>query len=117
VLGIARGKGWVRFGGKTGRIFTLKAGDVAILPAGTGHPCLTVLRSITSAIALALGTSFQLVNPPKAENCTRGSWRQIYSGTTSVSVNRFSRLKDNSRLSDFAFVLRAASGHRRRHPF
>jgi uncharacterized protein YjlB len=43
VLGIARGKGWVRFGGKTGRIFTLKAGDVAILPAGTGHPCLTAL--------------------------------------------------------------------------
>jgi len=37
VLGIARGKGRVRFGGNKGRIFTLKAGDVAILPAGTGH--------------------------------------------------------------------------------
>ncbi|MFK4500388.1 hypothetical protein ABIF86_004679 [Bradyrhizobium japonicum] len=33
VLGIARGKGRVRFGGNKGRIFTLKAGDVAILPA------------------------------------------------------------------------------------
>ena len=41
VLGIARGKGRVRFGGKTGRIFTLKTGDVAILPAGTGHQCLS----------------------------------------------------------------------------
>ena len=40
VLGIARGKGRVRFGGRTGRIFTLKVGDVAILPAGTGHQCL-----------------------------------------------------------------------------
>lgn len=40
VLGIARGKGRVRFGGKKGRILTLKAGDVAILPAGTGHQCL-----------------------------------------------------------------------------
>jgi uncharacterized protein YjlB len=40
VLGIARGKGRVRFGGRTGRIFTLRAGDVAILPAGTGHQCL-----------------------------------------------------------------------------
>jgi uncharacterized protein YjlB len=41
VLGIARGRGRVRFGGNKGRIFVLKAGDVAILPAGTGHQCLS----------------------------------------------------------------------------
>jgi uncharacterized protein YjlB len=41
VLGIARGKGRVRFGGNKGRIFTLRTGDVAILPAGTGHQCLS----------------------------------------------------------------------------
>ncbi|MBZ9942238.1 cupin [Mesorhizobium sp. BR1-1-13] len=40
VLGIARGTGKVQFGGKRGRSLTIKAGDVAILPAGTGHECL-----------------------------------------------------------------------------
>lgn len=40
VLGIARGKGTVRFGGNNGKTVQVKAGDVAILPAGTGHQCL-----------------------------------------------------------------------------
>jgi uncharacterized protein YjlB len=38
-LGIARGQGKVRFGGNKGTTVQLKAGDVAILPAGTGHQC------------------------------------------------------------------------------
>jgi uncharacterized protein YjlB len=40
VLGIARGQGKVQFGGLKGRTLGVKAGDVAILPAGSGHQCL-----------------------------------------------------------------------------
>ena len=41
VLGIARGRVKVQFGGLKGRTLALKAGDVAILPAGIGHQCLS----------------------------------------------------------------------------
>ena len=37
VLGIARGHGSVQFGGARGRALHIKAGDVVVLPAGTGH--------------------------------------------------------------------------------
>jgi uncharacterized protein YjlB len=37
VLGIARGRAQVRFGGEKGTVLDLEAGDVAVLPAGTGH--------------------------------------------------------------------------------
>jgi uncharacterized protein YjlB len=37
VLGIARGEARVRFGGASGRVLTVQAGDVVVIPAGVGH--------------------------------------------------------------------------------
>jgi uncharacterized protein YjlB len=40
VMGIARGRARVRFGGENGEEIEVTPGDVVILPAGTGHQCL-----------------------------------------------------------------------------
>jgi uncharacterized protein YjlB len=45
VMGVARGSAVMEFGGIKGRRLRLKAGDVAILPAGTGHRLLEASRN------------------------------------------------------------------------
>ena len=43
-MGVARGTATLEFGGVKGRRVRLKAGDVAILPAGTGHRLIEASR-------------------------------------------------------------------------
>ena len=46
VLGISRGRLRAEFGGSKGRTLELRAGDVVVLPAGTGHRCLSSSRDL-----------------------------------------------------------------------
>jgi uncharacterized protein YjlB len=46
VLGVAAGTARVRFGGAKGRTLSLKAGDVVVLPAGTGHQAISASKDL-----------------------------------------------------------------------
>jgi uncharacterized protein YjlB len=62
-LGIARGHARVRFGGDQGKEFDLAPGDVAILPAGTGHQCLKASGDFSVVGAYPPGAKMQVTRP------------------------------------------------------
>ena len=70
VLGIARGHARVRFGGERGRELDIAAGDVAILPAGTGHQRISSSADFSVVGAYPPGPPMDLQRPT-AENHAR----------------------------------------------
>ena len=62
-LGIARGHARVRFGGDRGKEFELDPGDIAILPAGTGHQCLKATKEFSVVGAYPPGAKMHVMRP------------------------------------------------------
>ena len=62
-LGVARGRARVRFGGDRGKVLDITAGDVAILPAGTGHQCLLAGSEFSVVGAYPPGPKMQITLP------------------------------------------------------
>jgi uncharacterized protein YjlB len=62
-LGVARGHAKVRFGGDQGREFEIAAGDVAILPAGTGHQCFGASGDFCVIGAYPPGSQMHVTRP------------------------------------------------------
>jgi uncharacterized protein YjlB len=74
-MGVARGFARVRFGGEKGRVIEIAAGDVVVLPAGTGHQ-----RVMESAELMVIGAY-----PPTGKyNLCRGSKAEHARALTSI---------------------------------
>jgi len=67
-MGIARGRARVRFGGAHGRDIELAAGDMVILPAGTGHQRLTQSHDLVVIGAYPPSGKFNLCRGSRAEH-------------------------------------------------
>lgn len=61
VLGIARGRASVQFGGEAGPIIDVSAGDAALLPAGTGHKRIKASGDLLVIGAYPPGAAYDLV--------------------------------------------------------
>jgi len=67
-MGLARGRARVQFGGKNGTEVDLHAGDVCVLPAGTGHQCLWASPDLVVIGAYPPSGKYDLCRGSKAEH-------------------------------------------------
>ncbi|HEY1978952.1 MAG TPA: hypothetical protein VGH13_02615 [Xanthobacteraceae bacterium] len=67
-MGIARGRAKVRFGGENGEAIDVMPGDVVILPAGTGHQCLSHSLDLVVIGAYPPSGKYNLCRGSKADH-------------------------------------------------
>jgi uncharacterized protein YjlB len=67
-MALARGRARVRFGGSKGSEIELAQGDVAVLPAGTGHQCLWHSHDLVVIGAYPKTGHYDLCRGSKAEH-------------------------------------------------
>jgi len=67
-LGVAAGRARVRFGGKAGEELEIEAGDVAVLPAGTGHQRIAASRDFLVIGAYPAQGTYDLCRATPAEH-------------------------------------------------
>jgi uncharacterized protein YjlB len=68
VLGVAQGEARVSFGGEAGDVQAVSAGDVAILPAGTGHKCESASDDFLVVGAYPDGRDYDICRGDPAEH-------------------------------------------------
>ncbi len=67
VLGVFQGSAEVQMGGAAGKKMKIEAGDILIIPAGTGHQCLSYSRDFQVVGAYPEGVEPDLVREEKSK--------------------------------------------------